>query len=196
MKTKKNCPFTVLSFSLVFFGFSTLARAAVSVDTGVYLLPLNCAELLPDPSPFSNFFEAIARGSVSSDPKLSRRLFRIISLRDKLAETSRGTRDQNPIDVLIRRTLCFYREQREPLKAITIDDPPFLFYLKSSLSDLEKKVDETVFQAELERQQRAEYERRLRDNQSIIERVQKQADTEAEKDFKRLSERARKKAKQ
>ena len=38
------------------------ALGAVLSEPGVYSLPMNCSELLPDPSPFTQYFEAVGRG--------------------------------------------------------------------------------------------------------------------------------------
>jgi len=116
-------------------------KAAMPELTG-QMLPLNCAELLPDTSAFLNYFESVARGIVTKDRKFSRRLFRILSLREKLAEQGDRSREQNPVDNLIRKTLCFYREQKEPVRPISYDDAEFLKYLRSSITDLEAKVEE------------------------------------------------------
>src|SRR5687768_12693389 len=100
---------------ILFLSVSTL-RAALPPQGGVFMLPLSCSELLPDPGPFINFFEAVARGSVTHDKAFSKRMFKILALREKLSNMTDRTREQNPVDDLIKRTLCFYREQKEPLK--------------------------------------------------------------------------------
>lgn len=168
-------------------------HAALTPESSSYLLPMSCAELLQDASPFLSYFEAVAQGMVTQDRKLSRRLFRILSLRERLGEATGRTRESNPIDTLIRKTLCFYREQKEPLRQIPFDDPEFLKFLKSGLKELEEKVDDTVYQWELERQQQREYEKRLRQNRGEVETVQREARNEALRSFDRLSEAARKK---
>lgn len=172
---------------------ASAARTPLNPESSSFLLPMSCAELLQDATPFLSFFEAVAQGMVAQDRKFSRRLFRVLSLRDKLGETTGRTREANPVDTLVRKTLCFYREQKEPLRPIPFDDPEFLKFLKAGLKDLEEKVDDTVFQWEFERQQRREYERKLKQNQGMVETVQKEAESDAERAFDRLSDAARKK---
>lgn len=159
--------------------------------SGVYLLPLNCAELLPDSTPFIQFFEGVGRSSVLNEPKFARRIFRLLSFREKLAEER--PKDQNPVDNLIRKTLCFYREQREPLKAVTISDEKFLSYLRASLKELENKVEEAAFQVELEKQEKAEYERRVKGHEGKIEKIYQEVDHQVENEFRRISQSAKRK---
>lgn len=156
-------------------------------------MPVSCAELLQDSGPFMNFFEAVAKGQVTKDRKFSRRLFRILSLREKLGEATGRTREANPVDAIIRRTVCFYREQKEPLKPVSFDDEPFLKFLRSSVKELEDKVEDTIFQWEFERQQRREYERRLKVSEGAAEAVAHEAEIDAEHSYDRLSAAARKK---
>ena len=183
----------LLAAGLLAVLFPALAPGAVTPDGGVYFMPISCAELLQDASPFLGFFEAVAKGTVAQDMKLSRRIFRILALREKLGDITGRSREGNPVDTLIRRTLCFYREQKEPLKPIAFDDADFLKFLRESVKDLELKVDDTIFQWEFEREQRREYERRLRQNAGVVKSVQKEADAEAERTYDRLSGAARKK---
>lgn len=158
-----------------------------------YLMPINCLELLPDSSPFTGFFEAVARGSAAKDRALSKRLFKILSMRERISNVVDQNREPNPVDTLIQKTICFYREQKEPLKPITFDDVDFVKFLKSGLKDLEGKVDDTVFHVEYERYQRQEYERRASNNRGIIEKLQSEADRDAENTFDRISAAARRK---
>ena len=99
------------------------ALGAVLSEPGVYSLPMNCSELLPDPSPFTQYFEAVGRGLVSSNRPLATKIFKVIAIRERISDAADRQRDQHPIDVLIRKTLCFYRDTKEPLKAVTYDDP-------------------------------------------------------------------------
>ncbi len=158
-------------------------------------LPLTCAELLPDTTPYVTFFEAVARGQVSTNRTFSKRVYRILSLRDRMVDVVEKGRDQNPIDSLIRKTLCFYREQKEPLKPVPFDDDQFLTYIKASMKDLEAKVDDAVFDWEFERQQRREFERMAIRNQKKVDSVAREADVEADRHFEKLSLRAKRKVK-
>jgi hypothetical protein len=178
---------------LLFFGGGTVARAAVSSDSAFFLLPMSCAELLPDPAPYLGFFEAVGKGLVAKDRALSRRIFRVLSLREKLSDEPDRAREGNPVDVLIRKTLCYYREQKEPLKVVTFDDAEFLKFLRPAMKELEAKLDDTIFEYEYERQQRMEYRRQLERNRGIVESVQREADRDAEREYDRLSSAARRK---
>ena len=120
--------------------------AATQREGGNVLMPLNCGELLPDSSPFINFFGAVATSTVSSDRQLSKRLLRLMALRDRIRGTVDTNRIPNPIDTLIQKTICYYREQKEPLQPISFDNRPFVAFIKGSLKDLENKVDDLVFQ--------------------------------------------------
>jgi hypothetical protein len=175
-------------------GMASRSRAALP-DTGVVMLPMTCSELLPEISPYLNFFEAVARGNVAQDRSVSKRVYRILLLREKISVTADRFREQNPVDTLIRKTLCFYREQKEPLKPTPYDDAEFLKFLRGALKELELKVEDAVYDVEYERQQRHEYERQLLANQGIVERVKKEADVDAERTFERLTSAARKKVK-
>lgn len=178
--------------ALVFF-LAFTAYGAPTHENGVFLLPLECSELLPDSGPYLQFFEAVARGSLKKDKAFSKRIFRILALREKMQSSAQQSRDQNPLDLLIRKTLCFYREKKEPLKMVPYDDPAFMAFLHGSLNDLETKVEETIFQREFDKQQRKEYERLLTQNQELEESVRGQAEVDADRNFDRLSSAARKK---
>src|SRR4051812_4106201 len=82
------------------------AIAAMPLEAGVYLLPINCSELLPDDSPFVQFFEAVGRGNATANRSFSKRIFRLVSMREKAMRSADRIRDQNPVDRLIRKTLC------------------------------------------------------------------------------------------
>ena len=103
-------------------------------------------------------------------------------------------RDFNPVDVLIRRTFCYYREQREPIKAVPYDDPNLIKFMRESMRDLEKQVDQAVFDWEYERQQRREFEKKVRKNQAIVDSLKRDAEREADKTFNRISGNAAQKA--
>jgi len=168
--------------------------ASSDPDSAVYMMPLNCGELLPDPTPFVGFFDSVARGTASEDKLLSKRLLRLISLRDKVNEVADLSRQQNPVDTLIQKTVCYYRVQKEPLKAIPFDDPDFLLFIKTSLKDLETKVEDAVFNAQFEKFQKEEYARRVSANRGIIEALEKEAEKDAGRVFDRLSTNAKRKA--
>ena len=172
-----------------------LAQAASGRENGVFLLPLECSELLPDSSPYLQFFEAVGRGRLRSDKPLAKRVFEILALRERMQKDASQSREQNPIDLLVRKTLCFYREKKEPLKMVPYDDPDFLAYVRSNLGDLEAKVRQVISQHEYDRQQRKEYERILTENQELEESVRTQAEVAADREFERLSSVARRKAK-
>lgn len=157
-------------------------------------LPLNCSELMPEPTPYINFFEACGNklASTLEEKKYAIQVYKILYLRKKIMSE---TKDANPIDTLIQKTLCFYREQKEPLKAIAIDNPSFLVYLKSSLPELERKVNEVVYQIESERLRKEAYEKSLQKNNVIIEKIQDEAYKQANQSFDKISKKAKQKIK-
>lgn len=169
------------------------AEGAIQRSNGPYLLPMNCKELLPDPGIFLGFLDAVAGGHAQSDKAFSKRLFRVLALRDKLADQPDAVRGQNPVDKLVFKTLCFYREQKEPIKAVPYDDAAFVSFLKGGLNELDKKVDEAVLHWELERQQRAEFEKQFKMNQAAIESLKNQAEKEAAKIISRAESQAQRK---
>ncbi len=160
---------------------------------GTFLLPLSCGELLPDPSPFLSFFESVANGAVNTDKKLSTRLYQILALRDKLNSLGGKSRENNHIDRLIHKTLCFYREQREPLQPVPYDDPRFLEFIRSSMKELEQHAEQAVYDAEYEKARRKEYENLLEHNREIVDRLKDEAERQADRSYARLSKAARKK---
>jgi hypothetical protein len=93
----------------------------------------------------------------------------------------------------MRKTLCFYRESKDPLRAIPFDDPAFMKFMAASIHDVETKADEAVYQSELDRLQREEYEKRLDRNRDLIERLRQDADRSAQQSFEQLSKKARRK---
>lgn len=176
-------------------GLASICYALPNRDSGVYLLPLECSELLPDSTPFIQFFEAVARGRLRSDKAFSKRIFEIIALRERMQKNASQSREQNPVDILIRKTLCFYREKKEPLKMVPYDDAEFLAYLRGSFGDLESKVREIISQREFDRQQRKEYERLLTENQELENSIRNQAEVEADRQYEKLSTAAKRRAK-
>jgi hypothetical protein len=161
---------------------------------GVFMLPINCSELLPDNEPFVNFFEAVARGQADKDRNFSKRLFRVLSHREEIASSQDWASTQNPVDVLVRKTLCFYRQQKEPVKPITFDNPAIVRFLKQSLKDLEAKVEDAIFLSEFEREQRRHYEDLIHKNRRLIEGLRKEASKEANKTYKKIQKTAQRKA--
>lgn len=179
--------------SFILVGFICRPAGAAIGSGSVYLMPMNCIELLPESATFTGFFEAVAKGSATRHRALSKKMFRILALREKIDNEVDNSRQPNPVDTLIQKTICFYRENKEPLKPVTFDDSSFIEFLQGSVKDLEAKVETTVFQVELERFQRQEYERRASKDRSIIESLQKEADKDADVSYDRISNAARRK---
>ena len=171
--------------------FFSSGFGAVLTETGVYLLPMNCSELLPDPTPFTNYLEAVGRGVVASDKKLSSRIFKVLAIREKTGGAFDRLKDQHPVDVLVRKTLCFYRETKEPLKPVTYDDPQFVSYLTSAMPELEKKVEEIVYQFEVEQIQRKKFEKILEKNAQLVEQMKREADQKAASEIDKLVRKAK-----
>ena len=185
-------------FLFILFGVLTcgFAHSAVLSEPGVYSLPMNCSELLPDPGPFINYFEAVGRGLVTSNRKLSARIFKILAIREKISDAVDRQRDQHPIDVLVKKTLCYYRETKEPLKPVTYDDESFVSYLSGVMKDLEIKVDEVVYQWELDRAQRLQFEKIVEKNQHLIESLKREAQAMADADVKKIANKAKNKVRE
>ncbi len=180
-----------LGFALCFAG-----RSFAKIESRpTYLLPTTCAELMPDAEPYIGFMEAVALGGAETDRNFSKRVLRILALRAKLNEVSERARDANPIDHLVEKALCFYREQKEPLRPVPFDDPAFTKYLKESMRELELKVEDAVYQTELERVQRRHYELQLQKNRDLVEDLRNEAETQANRSFQRLSSSAQQKIK-
>ncbi len=163
-------------------------------DQAVFMMPMNCAELLPDSSNFIGFFGSVARGTANQDKMLSRKLLRILALRERINDIADLSRQPNPVDTLIQKTICFYRVQKEPLKPVPFDDEDFLHFLKTSLKELETKVEDAVFQVQFEKFQREEYARRVQQNRNILQALEREADKDAGRTFDRLSSGAKRKA--
>ena len=157
------------------------------------MLPMTCAELLPEVDPFTFFFEAVARGAVASQNGLSRRMFRVLALKEKLTELGKRHKEDNPIDSLIRKTLCFYRESKDPARPVPFDDAIFLTFMETALVDLERKAEDAIYQSEFSRLQREEYEKRLERNQGLIDQIRQDADRSAQKSYDQLTLQARRK---
>ncbi len=175
---------------LVFFILPLLGFAK---ELTVYSLPMTCSELLPEQEPFISFFEATARGSVVKDKNFAKRIFRLLSLRERINDTPDKIRDQNPVDMLIRKTLCFYREQKEPVRSVPFDDEKYVAFMKSMLPELENKVKDAVFETEYLRASKKQYEAKLKQNEAIVDQMRTQAENEAHEEYDKVSTLARKK---
>jgi hypothetical protein len=181
-------------FGALLILFSGLAaNASVAPEGSVYLLPMNCAELLPDSSPFLDFFDAVGRGQAQSNRAFSESVYRILAMRDLLSRKDEKSRLHNPIDILVRKTLCFYREQKAPTGTISFDDANLIAYLKSSMKELEKSVDKAVVNAEFERKERERFEKKLLENQKYVEGVRRRANLEANRRYQKLRDEAARK---
>ncbi len=171
------------------------SHARADAVNPVFTLPASCGELLSDISPFLGFLEAVANGLANSDRNLSRRLLRLLSLRAEVLRNNERLRSDNGIDGTLRRALCFYREQREPLRPVTFDDEGFIRFLRESIGELEKKVESSIFDVELEAARRRQLENRLAKNRVAAERLELEANRAARTSYNRILEQARKKAK-
>lgn len=179
---------------LALSGNSADSQASTDLDSAVYMMPMNCGELLPETSGFLGFFDSVAKGAAYEDRALSKRLLRLISLREKINDAADLSRHPNPVDTLIQKTICFYRIQKEPLKAVAFDDEGFLHFIKSSLKDLEAKVEDAVFATQFERFQKEEFSRRVLANKDLIETLEREASKDAGRTFGRISDNAKRKA--
>ncbi len=181
--------------AILVFAAGSLSYGALraGVSAGTVTLPMTCAELIPEAEPFTQFFEAVARGSVTTKARLSKRMFRVLSLREKLAESGKRHKDDNPIDNIVRKTLCFFRESKEPVRAVPFDDPTFLKFMEASIDEVENKAENAVYESEFIRLQKEEYEKRLDRNQALIDQLRQEADRSAQKSYEELSSKARRK---
>lgn len=179
-------------------GLTTLTLSgAIAAPAGppVFLLPMACSELLPDTDPFIRFLDSVARGNLLTENALSKRIFRLMALREKVAETIRIGRERNPVDIMVQKTLCFYRQQKEPLKPVPYDDEAFLEFLKGGIDDMEKQISAAIRQEEIERFQKKEFERKLEQNREREDQLRRQAQRDAEKEMKQISESAKRQVK-
>lgn len=159
------------------------------------MMPLNCHELLADPSPYLNFFASVGKELAQKDKAASRKVFRLLALREKVETKLDRDREQNPVDTAIKKTICFYREQKEPLKAINAADKDFLAFLIPAIKELETKVESAVYTVEYDRQARLEADRRARKNLGAVQRLEDEASIEAERTFEKISNAAKLKVK-
>lgn len=159
-----------------------------------YLLPLNCSELLPDNSTFVSYFDSVGRGQVTADKKLSQKIFRILALREKLNDSPGLFEGLNPVDVVIRRTLCFYRQQRDALQPVPYYDPKMLSFLNENIKELEKKVEAVILECQYKRMSKELLESRAKKNQALVDSEKKQAEKTAGQVFDKLNQQAARKA--
>lgn len=194
---RRAVPFSTRILVLGFVGASLLlapaARAAQIMP--VFTLPASCGELLSDIGPFLGFLEAVANGLANSDRPLSKRLLRLLALRSEALRNNERLRSDNAIDGTLRRALCFYREQREPIRPVAFDDEGFIRFLRESIGELEKKVETAIFDVELESARRRQLESRLAKNRAAAERLEAEANRAARTSYNRILDQARKKAK-
>ena len=78
------------------------------------------------------------------------------------------------------------------MKPVTFDDANFISYLSSALKEVESKVDDIVYQWELDRVQKAQFEKIVEKNQHLIQKMKMEADEMAEAEVKKLSQKAKK----
>jgi hypothetical protein len=181
----------------LFFGLviCVSGQASAFKENATYLLPLNCSELLPDNTTFLSYFEAVGRGQVISDKTLSRKIFRVLALRDKLNSTPDLFQGINPIDVLIRKTLCYYRQQKDALQVVTYYDPKMVSYLKENIKDLETKVDSAIFNCQFQQETKEALEKRAKKNEALVQDYMKEAQKSANQSFEKITKEAARKAK-
>jgi len=170
-------------------------QASAFKENATYLLPLNCSELLPDNTTFLSYFEAVGRGQVISDKALSRKIFRVLALREKLNSTPDLFQGTNPIDVLIRKTLCYYRQQKDALQVVTYYDPKMVSYLKENMKDLEAKVDSAIFNCQFQQETKEALEKRAKKNEALVQDYMKEAQKSANQSFEKITKEAARKAK-
>ena len=155
---------------------------------------MNCSELFPDNSTFLSYFEAVGRGQVAEDKVLSRKVFRILALRDQLNAAPELFEGTNPVDVLIRKTLCYYREQKDALQVVPYYDPKMIRYLKDSMKDLESKVDLAIFNCRFQQETKEALEKRAKKHEAIVRELKNEAQQSARQSFEKISREASKKA--
>ncbi|NBW99016.1 hypothetical protein EBR03_05540, partial [bacterium] len=155
-----------------YLAFQCVSFAAPTKET-TYLLPLNCSELLPDNTPFLSYLESVAKGQVITDKTLSQKIFRILALRDKLNQASGLFEGPNPIDTVIRRTLCYYRQQKDALQPVPYFDPKILSFLKENIRELEKKVEAVIVECQYQVLNRERLAQKAQQEEEIQEELAK-----------------------
>lgn len=174
---------------LLWFGTNGLAEE--TSESPIYSMPRHCNELLPDILPFTQFLDSVARGLVATDKKLAKRLFTLIEMRNKLEASGEVDSLTNPVNILIRKTLCYYRGQRGATAVIAFDDTGLIKFLKENLKELEAKVEAEVLAEQTLKAQMAEYERRLKQNETVVEALKEQASNDASKRYSEISKKAK-----
>jgi len=164
-------------------------------ESETYLLPLNCSELLPDNTPFVSYFELVGRGQVVSNKPFSRKVFKILALRDKLNASSHLFEGSNPVDIMIRRTLCFYREQRDPLQLVPYYDPKMVSFLSEGMKDLEQKVERVILDLQTQALDKERLARRAKQNEAVVQNEKRLAEKSAIQIFERINQQAVRKVK-
>jgi hypothetical protein len=192
MKNQKSWRGWTLS---IWFLFSLGAFGAPTKDSATYLLPFNCSELMPDNTPFVNFFESVGRGQILSNKTLSKQIFKVLALREKLNQKPDLFQGINPIDVLIRRTLCYYREQKDALQVVPYYEPKLLGFLGQSMKDLEKTVESTLLDLQLQVLNQEELGRRARQNDALVAAERGRAQQSANQIFDQIAKDAVRKVK-
>jgi len=185
-----------ISLVCLFLAPITGSWAAPLPGEPTYLLPLNCSELLPDNSAFVSYFDSVGRGQVVADKALSQKIFRILALRQKLNDSPSLFDGANPVDVVIRRTLCYYRQQKDALQPVPYYDPKILSFLKENIGELEKKVEAVILECQYKVISKELLETRAKKNQAMVESVKKQAEKTADQVFDKIHQQALRKAKQ
>lgn len=160
-----------------------------------YLLPLNCSELLPNESSFLSYFESVGRGQVATNKRLSERIFRILALRETLQESSSLLEGRNPIDHLVRRTLCFYRQQRDALSPVPFDSPEIVSFIGQNIKELEGKVEAAIVEIEYRKAKADILKKKAQKYQRLVEKEKQIATRKARELFEALSQKAVRKAK-
>lgn len=159
-----------------------------------FLLPLNCTELLPDQTQFLSYFESVGKGQVKNNKRLSQRIFKILALRERLQKDTQIYEGKNPVDHLIQKTLCFYRQQKEPLAPVPFDDPKVVSFINQNLKELEAKVEAVVLEVEYRKAKESLLRRKALKYQKLVEEEKQIANRKANELFKILSNKANRKA--
>lgn len=184
----------MLSLKTTFWGVMLLAVLAKGTEPQI-LLPLNCSELLPDHSTFLGYFESVGRGQVTRNKRLSQRIFKVLALRQKLQDSTSLYQGRNPIDALVRGTLCFYRQQKDALSPVPFDSPAIVSFISESMNELEGKVEAVILETEYRKAVGAILRKKAQMNEEIIDQEKQLAARKAQELFKVLSDKALRKAK-
>lgn len=186
---------SVRTVPFVIFLFALLGKPSLAVPSSgvIFLLPNTCNELIADAGPYIGFLEAVAQGVVGSDPTLAKKILRVLALREELLRENDMARGVNPVDALVRRTLCYYREQIEPVAPVQFNDASFVRFMRDSIGQLNSKVEDAVFEVVLQDAEEKELERKLERNRRRADKMRAEAERSAEKSFKRIAKAAQSK---